>query len=72
MRNREPAIEVSLTGHSRGTGGFCDVSAALVRWEIRTGYRDESGAVAKRHSWDSRASAEVEEIAQKRRRRARE
>lgn len=69
MRNREPANEVSLAGHSRGTGGFSDVWAALVRWEIRTGYRDEAGAVVKRHSWNSLASAEVAEIAQKKRQR---
>lgn len=69
MRNREPANEVSLAGHSRGTGSFCDVRAALLAWERRRGYRDESGLLVGRHSWNSQASAEVAEIAQKKRQR---
>jgi len=69
MRDREPAFEITLTGHSRGTASFSDVRAALLDWERRRGYRDESGAVVGRHAWNSRASAEVAEIAQKKRQR---
>ena len=69
MISREPSFEVSLAGHSRGTGSFCDVRAALLAWELRRGYRDASGARVERHPWNSRASAEVAEIAQKQRQR---
>lgn len=69
MRYREPAVEITLTGHSRGTTSFCDVRAALLAWEKRTGYRDAAGALVGRHCWNSRAAAEVAEIAQKQRQR---
>jgi len=69
VRDREPTETVSLTGHSRGSGSFCDVRAALLAWERRRGYRDENGALVGRHAWNSRASAEVAEIAQKKRQR---
>jgi len=69
MIDIDPSFDVSLAGHSRGTGSFSDVRAALIAWEMRTGYRDAAGAVVGRHSWNSRAAAEVAEIAQKKRQR---
>jgi hypothetical protein len=71
MIERAQSFEITLSVHSRGTGSFCDVRVALLAWELRRGYRDESGMVL-RHPWKSLASTEVAEIAQKtRQRRAR-
>jgi len=71
MIERAQSFEITLSGHSRGTGSFGDVRVALLAWELRRGYRGESGMVL-RHPWDSLASTEVAEIAQKtRQRRAR-
>ena len=69
VRDREHTETVSLAGHFRGTGGFSDVALALRAWEQRRGYRDESGLLLSRHSWNSQASAQVAEIAQKNRQR---
>lgn len=68
MIERAPFFEITLRGHSRGTASFCDVRVALLAWERRRGYRDESGMVL-RHPWNSLASTEVAEIAQKKRQR---
>jgi len=69
VRESEPTETVSLAGHSRGSGSFSDVARALRGWEQRRGYRDESGLLLSRHSWNSQASAEVAEIAHKKRQR---